>query len=130
MAGRTFEPEELRARLKQYDRTPFIEVLALFLENIPSETAIRVFAEKYPDRYVNAISNLGAIAGFTTKTEQTNNINVHVTGMSDSQLEDELKKRMSRLDVTDRGPLIDGEVRAEEVKAPVLARPKGPGTPA
>lgn len=89
-----FSGDELRIRLRQYDRAPFIEVLATFMQCMPSEHAIRAFAQRSPDRYINAIATLQRMAGYTDKTESTLNVNlaVAVGRMSDSQLEDKLRE--------------------------------------
>jgi hypothetical protein len=83
--------DELRMRLRQYDRTPFLDLLAIWLESAPSEDQIKSFARKNPDKWVNSLSQIARTAGFTDKTELTHNINLVVGQMSDSQLEDRLR---------------------------------------
>ena len=83
--------DELRMRLRQYDRTPFLDLLAIWLESMPTEDQIAAFARKNPDKWVNSLSQIARTAGFTDKTELTHNINLVVGQMSDSQLEDRLK---------------------------------------
>lgn len=107
-----FNSADLRKKLRTYDRAPFSELLALFLENMPSEEAIHQFANRYPDRYASALSNIGSLAGFSSKTEQTHNVNVNVGQMSDSQIEDELRRRMQAL-------AVDGTVERVEHKPKV-----------
>ncbi len=78
--------------LQQYDRRPFLDVLAEFIQSCPSQEDIKKFSAKYPDRWAGAIRQLATVGGFTEKREL--NVNVHVTEMSDSQLEDALTKFM------------------------------------
>jgi hypothetical protein len=88
-----FTGDELRSRLRQYDRAPFTEVLAKFMECMPSEAALIAFARRSPDKYISALATIQRMAGYTDKTESTLNVNlaVAVSRMSDSQLEDKLR---------------------------------------
>jgi hypothetical protein len=92
-----FSAEEVRARLKQYDRMPFIELLAGWLECMPSADAISAFAERAPDKYIASLVQIARVAGFTEKTETEVNVNVAISKMSDSQIEDKLREVTGRL---------------------------------
>ena len=112
-----FSGDELRARLKQYDRSPFMELLAKFIESVPSEDALRAFARRNPDKWVTAIFAIQRMSGYTEKTETTVNMNlaVAVGRMSDSQLEDKLREmgidpraiEQPALELTAETPKID-----------------------
>ena len=93
--------DDLRTRLRQYDRTPFLTLLQQFIEQGPTDDAIAAMAEKWPDKWVGSLVQLARIAGFTEKTESTVNVNVHIADMSDSQLEDEIKREMAELGILD-----------------------------
>lgn len=96
-----WDADALRARLRQYDRTPFLTLLQQFVEQGPSDEAIARMAEKWPEKWVQALVQLGRLAGFTEKTEATINVNVAIGQMSDSQLEDELRREMAQLGIID-----------------------------
>jgi hypothetical protein len=83
--------DELRSQLSLYDRRPFIDLLAEWLECTPDPEDIKLFAAKYPDRYAGAIRQLAQIGGFTEKREVSVDVHVNIRTMSDSQLEDRLK---------------------------------------
>lgn len=96
-----WDADALRARLRQYDRTPFLTLLQQFVEQGPSDEAIQRMAEKWPEKWVQALVQLGRLAGFTEKTEATINVNVAISQMSDSQLADELRREMAELGIID-----------------------------
>jgi hypothetical protein len=87
------------AKLRNYDRTPFLDLLAAYLDAFPSAEALEAFAEKYPDRYVTALGHIARVAGYTDKTESSINVNINVRAMSDSQLEDRLKQLAKQVEV-------------------------------
>lgn len=91
--------DDLVHQLRQYDRKPFTDLLAAFMNEFPSREAITRFAEAYPDRYMSALAQLSRIAGFTDKTETSVNININVAKLSDSQLEDQIAEISKRLDL-------------------------------
>lgn len=87
-----FTADELRMKLRHYNRDPFLELLHHWIVNSPSAEDIEKLAKRSPDKYISAITQLARIAGYTEKTEATVDVNINVTKMSDSQLEDELAK--------------------------------------
>jgi hypothetical protein len=89
----------LRAKLAQYDRTPFVDLLAVWMECIPSVDRLEQFAEKYPDRYIRGLVDLGRLAGFADKTQIDMSLTTQIGTLSDSQLEDRLRKAAERLGV-------------------------------
>lgn len=92
-----FTGDELRRRLQAYDRTPFLDLLGVFLECAPTELDIKAMAKKNPDKWMNAMSQLARTAGFTDKTETTHNVNLNIGQMSDSQLEDRVRHLQQQL---------------------------------
>lgn len=89
--------DQLRKHLHQYDRTPFLDLLAAWLECAPSAEDVEAFASLHPDKYINALKNLGLLAGFTEKREVAWTGTLNVNDMSDSQLEDALMERARAL---------------------------------
>lgn len=102
-----FTGDELRKRLQAYDRTPFLDLLAIMLESAPTADDIARLATKTPDKYIAALSQLARTAGFTDKTEQTHTINLNVGQMSDSQLEDRARQIAEQLALP--APVLDAE---------------------
>lgn len=92
-----WDGDMLRERVRQYDRTPFLDLLTAWLECGPTPEAVIAFAEKNPDKYINALTSLGKLAGFTEKREVEWHGSLNVGAMSDSQLEDKLAEIASRL---------------------------------
>jgi hypothetical protein len=133
-AGKRSKPawnaDDVRFKLRGYDRTPFLDVLQHWLENGPSVGDVEALAKKSPDKWASAVTQLARIAGFTEKTESTINHNISVTHMSDSQLEDEIKQRVAAMqgvidvpyrEITAPAPLGDGEPHSQAVSE-MLAR--------
>jgi hypothetical protein len=119
-----FTGAELRTRLRNYDRYPFIELLAGFLECLPDEVAIMTFAKKYPDRYINALSQIARVAGYTDRTEVTHNMNLSITQMSDSQIEDKIREMTKTLNLPAPGSKAVGEAAIEDAEFEELKNPK------
>jgi hypothetical protein len=97
----TWDANDLNLRLRQYDRTPFLELLQHWLENSPTLEDIKALAKRSPDRYIAALSSLAKIAGFSEKTESTVNLNMNIGRMSDSQLADALRAAQAELQILD-----------------------------
>ncbi len=108
---------ELRTRLRNYDRSPFIELLAGWLECIPSQEAVRAFARRSPDKYAASLVQIAQLAGYTAKTESTMNVNIAVAigQLSDSQIEDRLALLAQQGDI-----LRTIDVPSREIAAPAL----------
>lgn len=103
-AGRTsvkplWDADQLRQRLQSYDRTPFLDILAIWMECAPTPQTIMAFADKYPDRWTKAMLDLGRLGGFAEKKEIDFNFAAQVARMSDSQLEDQLREHAYRLGI-------------------------------
>lgn len=92
-----YDEEELRRSLQRYNRQPFVDLLSEWLQCAPSPERVREFAEKNPEKYIQAVSQLARLGGFTEKTESQVSVNVRVEELSDSQLEEHLRSIQSRL---------------------------------
>ncbi len=101
--------DELTRQLRRYDRSPFIELLAFWLECAPDAEAVQLFAKRKPDLWVKAMTDLAKISGYTEKQETIHTI--RTDQLSDSQLEDralELAKRLG-LPVPNTETIIEAE---------------------
>lgn len=85
--------DQIRKKLRTYDRAPFLDLLGAWLECAPSPEAILEFAERWPDRYASSLLSIGRIAGFAERREISADITgrIQLDTMSDSQLEDTLR---------------------------------------
>lgn len=110
-----WDGDELRGRLRQYDRAPFLDLLSHWLENAPSADAIDKLATRSPDKYISALTQLARIAGFTEKSEATVDINVHISQMSDSQLEDYIRANMNVIE----GTIAEGDGKSAQLPEPM-----------
>lgn len=72
-------------QLVSYNRGPFVEQLAKFLANGPSEAEIRLFAALDPGKWAKAVGDLAKQAGFTERTESLN-VNLDITNLGDSEI--------------------------------------------
>lgn len=82
--------EDIRASLRRYDRSPFLDLLAAWMECAPQAEDVISMAAKKPDVWVRGLSDLAKMSGFTDKQEV---IHTHrLDQMSDSQLEDQMRK--------------------------------------
>ncbi len=77
-----------------YDREPFREILALFLSVAPTCEALQAFANKHPDRWVQALVMLARLCGYTEELTTDAPIAVHIAQLSDA----ELMARLAELD--------------------------------
>lgn len=128
----TWDANDLNLRLRQYDRTPFLELLQHWLENSPTLADITALAKRSPDRYIAALSSLAKIAGFSEKTESTVNLNMNIGRMSDSQLADALRAAQAELQILDVPftPVEDGVLGMTKTPTEVGDRPDGPSNAA
>lgn len=87
--------EQIREKLRKWDRSPFMDLVAAWLECAPTPEALVSFADRFPDRYAASLLALSRVAGFADKKEITADVSgtvIHrVEEMSDSQLEDHLR---------------------------------------
>lgn len=115
-----FDAGQVLAKLHRTDRTPFIELLAGWLECAPDMDAVKAFARKSPEKYVLAISQIARLSGYADTTRHEHQHHINVNTMSDSMLEDKLRERLGALGLPMPGT-IDAEfasVASQEPSAP------------
>ena len=87
--------EQIREKLRRWDRSPFMDLLGAWLECSPTPEALTAFADRFPDRYASSLLSISKIAGFAERKELTADVSgtiIHkIEDMSDSQLEDHLR---------------------------------------
>lgn len=87
--------DDLTNKLRSYDRTPFMELLAYWMECAPNQEEIEAFARKKPDMWVKALTDLAKVSGYSDKQEVLHTY--RVDQMSDSQLEDQANELARKL---------------------------------
>ena len=101
-------------KLGRYDRQPFRELLEGFIKASPTQDidGLIAWAKKTPDRWSQALSILGRLAGFTEKSEVIHSNHILITQLSDhellrrlKQLEDKIKQVPEAIDITDQSKL-------------------------
>src|SRR5262252_344592 len=92
-----FTGSELRQRLTNFDRGPFTDLLAEWLELVPSPQAVTALAEAEPAKFMQALASLSKMAGFSDRTETNVEVNHNYRFLSDSQIEDRLRALSERL---------------------------------
>lgn len=102
-----FTGEQIRAKLRQYDRAPFIDLLADWMGAAPSAAEIRKWAAEKPHLFANALSTLGRLAGFAENKNINISGSIDLSSMSDSQIEDRMKELLA-LGVLPKDKIIDG----------------------
>lgn len=116
--------DQLRSALRSYDRTPFLDVLADWIECAPSIEAICKLAETKPDKFIVAMTSLSKVAGFSERRELSVDMSVSIKKLSDSQVEDRLATLCQRLGMS-LPSVIDA--RAEVVKTEDQQATENPG---
>jgi hypothetical protein len=76
--------------LGSMSRVPFRKVLAELVGAKPTPEAVRRFADKYPDRWAQAVSIMAGLAGYERGVVELNLFNVR--GLADSALLTELQE--------------------------------------
>ena len=105
--------------INRLSRSTFRRVLAELIEAAPSIEAVKCFADKYPDRWAQAVSIMGGLAGYERGVVEINVFNVQ--GLSDADLMRRLQDVTAGLrEVGGRaltGEVVDaeGEARAGEL---------------
>lgn len=86
--------DELKAKLLRYDRTPFLEMLAVFIAQMPSWEAISKLRENDPLKYIKAVEALQRMGGYIETSEHI--VRHNFEDMSDMQLQEYLRSARSR----------------------------------
>lgn len=102
--------DKIREQVLHYLREPFQNELAKLLMNAPNEGAIQKFANKAPDRYMQALTICSKLAGYQDKIEVDVNIKA-LTQLADTELRSLLKdltRQLRAIDVTEESNEING----------------------
>lgn len=83
-AGQAVFTEVIGRHIAALARQPFKDLLTEMIGARPTPEAIRRFADKYPDRWAQAISILGGLAGYERGVVEVNVFNIK--GLSDADL--------------------------------------------
>ena len=78
--------DEILGQLRELSRRPFQDILARMLDCAPSDKAIKAQAEKFPDRWAQAVTIMGRLGGYTEKAETTHNYSIAIHQMSDAEV--------------------------------------------
>lgn len=92
-----FDGDEIRAHIQALSREPFREVLGRLLEAEPDPEKVKAFAERYPDRWSQAVTMMSRLSGFTEKTAVDHRHIVAIGQLSDSQLLAQLEEVRERV---------------------------------
>jgi hypothetical protein len=90
---------ELRSSLLAYDRKPFLDLLTEWVMAAPSPETIAGFADLHPDKYIQAMSFLARMGGYTDRRETSVDVSVNYRSLSDSQIEDRLRSLSERMGI-------------------------------
>ena len=87
MAIPRLDGDAVRAQIQMLQREPFRDLLATILACAPDEEALRAFARKSPDRWMQALAIAGRLSGYTEKTEaRETNLYMQINVLSDADL--------------------------------------------
>lgn len=118
--------EMVGRQLAAMSREPFRRLLAQLIGAAPTPEALRRFADKSPDRWAQALSILGGLAGYERGVVEVNIFNIK--GLSDSELMARLAEVEAQVAAARRLPrtldVADAEVVGAE-KASPAARAAG-----
>ncbi len=76
----------ISAALHARCQKPFTDVLAAIIGAQPDPKAVKLFADKYPDRWAQTVAIFARLAGYHEKMEVKGNIALNISGMSDAEL--------------------------------------------
>lgn len=112
--------QELRRELERYNRQPFLDLLAEFMQCRPDPITIALWAREHPDKWMNAIATCAKAAGFADQLEvNSNNTHLHVHELSDAQL----LQRLEELRIQHSSDTIQSQtVQSADIKKPAGVR--------
>lgn len=108
---------EILDQLERLNRSPFRDILAEQLAAMPTAEQMRAYFAKYPDRAMQALTQAARLAGYSEKTEITQNIYAIIAGASDAELMARLTKALETLGTAQQQPApktIDHEAQPSE----------------
>lgn len=86
--------DELKAKLMRYDRTPFLEFLAVWMSQLPSWEAISHLRETDPLKFLKATEIIMKMGGYIETSEHV--VRHSFEEMSDAQLVEYLRTARAR----------------------------------
>jgi hypothetical protein len=102
--SRTPSADEVREarirRLMRGDVEPLVEKLAAFLDVDLEPAALAAWAARHPEKWAAATVALARIAGYAERREVDINVNLDVSKMSDSMLQDRLSAIVGTLELS------------------------------
>lgn len=105
-----FREADIRTALREYDRTPFLDILADWLEAMPGRDEVAAFARSRPHLYMMALKQLSSMAGFSEKREVAHSHTLELGKMSDVELELQLIAKMKKMNLPMPLLIEQGEV--------------------
>ena len=95
----------LEESIRLLNRDPFRDELARLIGCAPTESKLKAFAAKHPDKWANMIKIFGSLAGYQEKTTTAEtNIYMQINTLPDSELADMLSNTLKQLG----GQVIEG----------------------
>lgn len=97
------DSEDILREVQNLLRSPFQTELSKILVCSPDRESIRAFANKYPDRWAQAVAIMSRLSGYSDKLELTGSLSVEAKTrtMSDMELDEEIKRREKELNEKD-----------------------------
>jgi hypothetical protein len=120
--------QHLMRAIARVDRDPFQRSLAEFLTAAPDPEAIRAQAIRFPDRYVQSVTQLARLAGYRD-TSVSVSITADLSAMSDAELEmrvRQVEEELARIRRVELSP--PGKEHPDEGPHPTPL-PEAPGLP-
>lgn len=117
--------------IAQLDRRAFRELLADFMHSEPTPEALQAFADRSPDRWMQAITQAAKLAGYPEldrAAPAAATVNINIAQASDADLVQLIAHTMAGLGVDDaaigaalealtNGRTIEGELVAESIES-------------
>lgn len=93
--------EDIEREFDALSRKPFQRILTAYIGFVPTASALRRFAERYPDKYAKSIEVLAQLAGYKRDTVEVNNL-VMVGNMDDATILRKLREGQAQLASAER----------------------------
>ena len=89
---------DIATALKARSRDPFRDILTSMLASEPTPEAVHEFANRFPDRWAQAVAIFARLSGFSEKVEIEENVFLDVGRLSDADLAARLVNLQGQLD--------------------------------
>lgn len=122
MSGRA-----IAAALRAKSREPFEEVLHRFLEAEPDTEAVKEFAEKYPDRWAQAVTMMGRLSGYHEKLNVDHSHAVAIAEMSDMELMQKYRELQAKIGGPEGSEIVPLRLASQSTSTPSAADPPEDG---